>query len=59
MTGIQSVPSWLELKLARAKNLKLGWLGSETKSKSELGLGSGSKEFLTSELGSARVRNNF
>ena len=34
---IQSVPSWLEIKLARAKKLKLGWLGSETKSKFKVG----------------------
>ena len=27
-TGTQSVPSWLELELARAKKLELGWLGS-------------------------------
>ena len=35
--GGQSVPTWLKLELALSKKLKLGWLGSETKSKSELG----------------------
>ena len=25
---VQSVPSWLELELAQAKKLELGWLGS-------------------------------
>ena len=34
----QTVASWLELELVQSKKLELGWLGSVTKSNSEMGI---------------------
>ena len=61
MMKMQSVPSWLELKLAQAKKPRAGLvqLGSETRSKSKLSSARTPKKLdLLAELGSGSGQVN-